>query len=148
MGCSKRLVLMMVVVVMGVLMVEETRAQVPDCASNLVSCADYLNSTKPPESCCKPLRETVLKQRKCLCDLYDEPSLLQSLGINITQALQLPQYCGVSADTSLCSKASAPSPTKTPSPPGVPGGDNGSAASKMAWTGLSSLLLFWVSLIA
>ncbi|KAF5202664.1 Bifunctional inhibitor/lipid-transfer protein/seed storage 2S albumin superfamily protein [Thalictrum thalictroides] len=132
-----------------ILMVGETRAQIPDCASNLVGCASYLNSTKPPESCCKPLRETVATQRECLCSLYNDPNLLQSLRINITQALALTRTCGASADTSLCNNTgTAPAPTTplTP-PPGVAGRDDNSAG-KMAWSGGFGLLLLWVSIMA
>ncbi|KAI3918301.1 hypothetical protein MKX01_041621 [Papaver californicum] len=148
MGHSEKM-MMVFVVMIGVLMVEEISAQnVPGCAAALVPCAGYLNSTKPPESCCKPLKETIKTQRKCLCDLYEDQSLLPVMGINVTQALLLPKYCGVSDDTSLCSKAEAPAPSSatSPPPPGVAGGTNG--ATQMAWTGFSSLALFWVSFLA
>ncbi|MCL7035684.1 hypothetical protein MKW94_024983 [Papaver nudicaule] len=153
MGYSQKMSLMIVVVVLGALMVEEISAQnIPTCASALVPCADYLNSTKPPESCCKPLRDTVKTQRKCLCDLYEDPSLLPALGINVTQALGLPKYCGVTSDTSLCSKAEAPAPMSAKSPPpppgGVAGGDGKNGATQMAWMGFSSLVVFWAALLA
>ncbi|KAL5728155.1 hypothetical protein ACHQM5_001270 [Ranunculus cassubicifolius] len=122
---------------------------VPDCAANLIPCASYLNSTKPPESCCKPLRDTVATQRDCLCNLYSNPGLIQSFGINMTQALGLPKYCGVSADLTLCNKVSAPAPSTTTVPrvpPAVPGRDN-NGAGKMAWSGASALLFFWVSIV-
>ncbi|KAF6152626.1 hypothetical protein GIB67_013073 [Kingdonia uniflora] len=140
-----RLVVLLMAIIATTTMVS---AQIPDCASKLVDCADYLNSTKPPDSCCTPLKEAVIKQHKCLCDLYENPSLLKAFNINITQALELPQYCGVSADVSSCSKVAAPTVSPPPPPPpGVPGND-GSSLSKMTWTGVSSLLLFWVSLMA
>ncbi|KAI3858159.1 hypothetical protein MKX03_022478 [Papaver bracteatum] len=146
MGFSKKM--MFVVMIMGVLMVEEISAQ--DCASALVPCAGYLNSTKPPETCCKPLRETIKTQRKCLCDLYADKNLLPSMGINVTQALQLPTYCGVNETTSLCSKAEAPAPkvSTSPPPPVVPGGGGKNGATQLAWIGFSSLALFWAALLA
>ncbi|KAI3971313.1 hypothetical protein MKX01_008157 [Papaver californicum] len=152
MGYSQKMSLMMMVVagIMGVSMVEEISAQVPSCAAALVPCADYLNSTKPPESCCKPLKDTIKTQRKCLCDLYEDPAILLSFGINVTQALLLPKYCGVSDDTSLCSKAEAPAPMSatSPPPPGVAGGGGPNGATQMAWIGFSSLALFWAALLA
>ncbi|KAI3971530.1 hypothetical protein MKW92_035738 [Papaver armeniacum] len=132
MSCSQKM-MMFVIVMMGVLMVEEISAQ--ECASALVPCAGYLNSTKPPESCCKPLRDTIKTQRKCLCDLYEDKNLLPSMGINVTQALLLPTYCGVNETTSLCSKV-------------VPGGGGKNGATQMAWIGFSSLALFWAALLA
>ncbi|KAI3949824.1 hypothetical protein MKW92_046218 [Papaver armeniacum] len=149
MGYSQKMSLMMfAVVIVGVLMAEEISAQ--ECASALVPCVAYLNSTKPPESCCKPLRETIMTQRKCLCDLFADKNLLPSMGINVTQALLVPKNCGVSSDTSLCSIAEAPAPTGTtsPPPPVVPGGGGKNGATQMAWIGFSSLALFWAALLA
>ncbi|KAI3848038.1 hypothetical protein MKX03_028975, partial [Papaver bracteatum] len=84
--------MMFAVVIMGILMVEEISAQnIPTCAAALVPCVDYLNSTKPPKTCCKPLRETIMTQRKCLCDLFEDKTLLPAMNINVTQALLLPK---------------------------------------------------------
>ncbi|KAJ4955347.1 hypothetical protein NE237_012130 [Protea cynaroides] len=69
------------------------------CAAALTQCANYLNSTNPPASCCEPLHQTVSTQLKCLCNLLNDLSLLQSLGINITQAEQLPLHCGMPNST-------------------------------------------------
>ncbi|KAI3898430.1 hypothetical protein MKX03_001328, partial [Papaver bracteatum] len=93
--------------IMGVLMVEEISAQnIPNCATTLVPCGDYLNSTKPPESCCKPLKDTIKTPRKCLCDLYEDTSILPNFGINATQTLMLPK-----------NRAPTPSSTTTSPPP-------------------------------
>nr|GLL39334.1 lipid transfer-like protein VAS [Ipomoea trifida] len=83
-------------------------AQFISCAYNLIPCAAYLNSTKPPASCCDALKESVTKELSCLCNLYNNPELLKSLGVNITEALQLPKHCGISNDVSACDKASTP----------------------------------------
>nr|DAD33697.1 TPA_asm: hypothetical protein HUJ06_012548 [Nelumbo nucifera] len=92
----------------------------PSCASNLVACAPYLNSTKPPDSCCTPLRNAVSTQLECLCNLYKSPSL-KAFVSNVTQALELPKYCGINGTISACNKAQAPTSTSTsvPSPPGM-----------------------------
>ncbi|RZC57880.1 hypothetical protein C5167_005180 [Papaver somniferum] len=149
MGYSQKMMFFLVLI-LGVSMVEEISAQVPTCAAALVPCGDYLNSTKPPESCCKPLKDTIKTQRKCLCDLYEDPTILPGFGINVTQALMLPTYCGVKDSVNLCSKAEAPAPssTTTSPPPGVPGGGGKNGATQMAWIGFSSLALFWAALLA
>lgn len=80
-----------------------TEAQTPSCASKLVSCAPYLNSTsKPPGSCCDPLKEAVTKDLPCLCKLYENPNLLPSLGINVTQVIALVKNCDIPADLTDC----------------------------------------------
>ncbi|EEF50975.1 non-specific lipid transfer protein GPI-anchored 7 [Ricinus communis] len=107
------------------------------CAQNLISCAEYLNTTTtPPDSCCSSIKDAVTNDLTCLCNLYNTPGLLESFKVNVTQALALTGRCGVNSDLSACSKAGADAPT-TPPPPGVPGNDG----SRMAWTGFSSLLL-------
>ncbi|KAI6707320.1 hypothetical protein NL676_010282 [Syzygium grande] len=116
------------------------------CASKLVPCADYLNSTSPPpDTCCNPIRETVKTDRACLCNLYNTPGLLASLGINVTQALQLTKECGVSTDTSSCNATATP-PSSSTTPPATPGGD--SDAGRIAWSGILSLFLILASMIA
>lgn len=80
----------------------EAQSSTPSCAQKLTPCAEYMNSTKPPESCCNPIKQTVATERDCLCNLYNTPGLLALFGVNITQALQLTRACGVNPDTSLC----------------------------------------------
>ncbi|KAK9147971.1 hypothetical protein Scep_006728 [Stephania cephalantha] len=126
-----------------------TQGQVPDCAAKLASCGEYLSTTtKPPESCCQPINDALRTQKACLCNLYNNPSLFRSLGINLTQALSIPLRCGISNDVSSC-KTSTPAtpPTASLTPPGVPGGDKG-GSSKMAWMGVSTILIFWASIMA
>uniref|UniRef100_A0A166CM06 Bifunctional inhibitor/plant lipid transfer protein/seed storage helical domain-containing protein n=1 Tax=Daucus carota subsp. sativus TaxID=79200 RepID=A0A166CM06_DAUCS len=95
-------------VVMAVMTAEGQ--DIPSCASGLVPCADYLNATsKPPASCCDPIKEAVTKQLPCLCNLYNTPGLLKSFGINVTQAVRLPTLCGVPGD--LCQGNSSLSPS-------------------------------------
>ncbi|XP_038686935.1 non-specific lipid transfer protein GPI-anchored 8 isoform X2 [Tripterygium wilfordii] len=117
--------------------------QVASCASKLVPCAEYLNSTSPPSSCCDPIKDAVTNDLPCLCNLYQNPDLLKSLGVELAQALALTRACGVSTDISACNATGgAPSPVGTPPPP-VPGSDGG----RVAWTGLYSLLFIWVSVM-
>ncbi|CAI0541281.1 unnamed protein product [Linum tenue] len=69
----------------------------PSCASKLIPCT-------PPASCCDPIKEAVRTELPCLCNLYNTPGLLASFGINVTQAVALTTRCGISADTSSCSR--------------------------------------------
>lgn len=75
------------------------------CVQKLTSCAPYLNGTsKPPATCCNPLKEAVAKEKACLCTVYNTPGLLPSLGVNTTQVATLAKSCGVDADAStICS---------------------------------------------
>ncbi|PHU28429.1 hypothetical protein BC332_00522 [Capsicum chinense] len=127
-----------------------TSAQTPpSCASKLVPCAPFLNSTKPPATCCDPLREAVTKDLDCLCKLYENPTLLPSLGINVTQAIGLPKYCDIPGDVSAC-KAAAPgssSPSEKAPPVTTSASKDKNGVSKVAWTGMSSLVVLIASFV-
>ncbi|CAK9171151.1 unnamed protein product [Ilex paraguariensis] len=143
MVCSKMTASIMAVVVLAVASIGIVRGQsTQTCASKLVPCVDYLNSTNPPPSCCGPLADTVKNDLQCLCNLYETPGLLAQLGINITKALALTGHCGIPGDLSACN-AAAPTSSSVPHPPGVPG-NNG---NRMAWTGMSGLLLLCASAV-
>ena len=95
--------LIMAVALLGLLSIGTVMGQSTSCASKLVPCASYLNSTNtPPSSCCDSVKEVVTKELPCLCTLYETPGLLAQLGINSTQALALAGRCGVPADLSSC----------------------------------------------
>ncbi|GLT78352.1 hypothetical protein SLA2020_498910 [Shorea laevis] len=135
-----------VLFVVGAVMSLTEAQDIPTCATKLVPCADYLNSTTtPPASCCNPIKETVANELTCLCNLYKDPNLLKSFNINVTDALRLTRNCGVSTDLSVCSKSQSPTASAVP-PPGQAGSD-GAAADKIAWTGITSLLLFLATAI-
>ncbi|WOG86233.1 hypothetical protein DCAR_0205434 [Daucus carota subsp. sativus] len=143
MGCSGNKNMVGVAVALLVVMAVMTAEgqDIPSCASGLVPCADYLNATsKPPASCCDPIKEAVTKQLPCLCNLYNTPGLLKSFGINVTQAVRLPTLCGVPGD--LCQgtpKASDSTPKSSTSTP--------SDAGRLASIGIFSCILIWASLI-
>ncbi|XP_055819665.1 non-specific lipid transfer protein GPI-anchored 7-like [Solanum dulcamara] len=117
----------------------------PSCASKLVPCAPYLSNPRPPADCCDPLREAITNDLDCLCKLYENPTLLPSLGINITQALALPKACNIPGDTSACNKG-APGPSSQTLPPPATGNDN-NGVNKFTWSGMSILLVVCVSLM-
>ncbi|XP_059670604.1 non-specific lipid transfer protein GPI-anchored 9-like [Cornus florida] len=136
-------VLVISVVMMGVPEGQST----PPCAQKLVPCEDYVNSTKPPASCCEPLREAVTQELDCLCDLYNTPAFLPSIGINInlTDMLSLPASCGIPVDISACVNATDPT-----SPWLTPAGSNrsllkiiGGIISVVTGLMLISVLLIW-----
>ncbi|KAI8537000.1 hypothetical protein RHMOL_Rhmol10G0300900 [Rhododendron molle] len=59
MGCLKiSAVLVAVAVLVAATKVAEGQSTA-SCAQKLVPCADYMNSTNPPASCCDPLRDVV-----------------------------------------------------------------------------------------
>ncbi|XP_038876834.1 non-specific lipid transfer protein GPI-anchored 8 [Benincasa hispida] len=133
-------VVAVVVVLVAVSFVE---AQLPDCASKLVPCADFLKSNNPPATCCDPIKEAVATQLECLCNLYSSPDFLSSIGVNVSDALHLTKACGVPVELSKC-KTGAPAPQQgAPSPPAVPGND----AEKLVSTGFTSMLLFLAPLV-
>ncbi|TYK19484.1 non-specific lipid-transfer protein 1 [Cucumis melo var. makuwa] len=134
-----------VAVVVLVVAVGFVEAQdVPDCVSKLTPCVDFLKSNNPPATCCDPIKEAVATQLPCLCNLYVTPGLLNSFGVNVSDAIHLTNACGVPVELSKC-KTGAPAPQQgAPSPPGVPGND----AQKFGSTGITSLvLLFLASLV-
>lgn len=135
------------VVMVAVMASTATHAQTnpPSCASDLVPCANFLNSTKPPPSCCDPLRKAVQNELRCLCNLFNDKSLFKSLGINVTQAVKLPGACGIKGDLSACN-ASSPAPRPASLTPPAPaetakGGKDKNGVEKIGWTGLSSMCL-------
>lgn len=74
-----------------------------DCASKLVDCYKFINSTtKPDNDCCSSIKNAVNTQLKCLCTLYTTPGLLQSFNITLNQALNLSAECNASTDLSAC----------------------------------------------
>ncbi|KAJ4957059.1 hypothetical protein NE237_013842 [Protea cynaroides] len=102
---NQAMVMVAIVMVAGMAsLVEGQLGNTPSCAADMTNCVNYLNSTNPPASCCDPLRQTVSTQLKCLCDLLNDPSLFQSMGINLTQAEQLPQNCGMPNTVAACSQ--------------------------------------------
>jgi Probable lipid transfer len=72
------------------------------CANNLVPCANYINSTNPPDSCCSPLKEALTNDLQCLCAIYEDPNVLKAFGINLTAAEKLASNCGIDSSTNQC----------------------------------------------
>ncbi|CAA0838859.1 Bifunctional inhibitor/lipid-transfer protein/seed storage 2S albumin superfamily protein [Striga hermonthica] len=112
------------------------------CASDLIPCADALNSTQPSSACCSAIRQVVTTQLTCLCSLYKNQAALP--GINMTQALQIPRRCNISSDVSVCN-AVAPTGSSHHPPPAPERGNGASTrdngASTSSWMGMPIVLL-------
>ncbi|XP_071708303.1 non-specific lipid transfer protein GPI-anchored 7-like [Rutidosis leptorrhynchoides] len=139
---SSQITALIVLLLMAVA-VSTAEAQAQTCASKLVPCAQYLNATtKPPNTCCDPIKQAVATDLQCLCNLYENPSFLSGLGINVEQALRLPKLCGISSDVSACKNAQAPAGSTTQQPPPPPGSTpGGNGAGKIASSGAVGLFL-------
>ncbi|XP_050377587.1 non-specific lipid transfer protein GPI-anchored 7 [Argentina anserina] len=151
MGCrniSTLTAMVVAVVVLSSIAIPTTKAQEQSCANDLLPCGDYLNNTNQPSTaCCTAINETVSTQLTCLCNLYFNSNVLQSLGATTESALRVATACGVdSVDVNQCKALLGQAPAVSP-PTAVPGGDGGSGSVKIAWTGLPALLLFWASLM-
>ncbi|ONK55852.1 uncharacterized protein A4U43_C10F1630 [Asparagus officinalis] len=126
--------------------------QVETCASKLVPCGPYINSTSPPESCCGPLKDALTNDLRCLCSIFNSPKILKAFNIDLNSALQLPKRCGMPSFSNniACVNSTAGAPGHSMVPPATPG-DNSNAEHSTNWFGLSGLAaisLFWWSLIA
>ncbi|KAG0474928.1 hypothetical protein HPP92_014614 [Vanilla planifolia] len=121
------------------------------CASKLIPCQQYLNSTKPSEECCRPLKDAIKNDLSCLCYIFHSPDILKAYKIDLNKAQQLPVHCGIipASSGNLCNDG-APSPYGTIVPPGNPSassnGNNGSNSStRIGMSGLVVVLfcLLW-----
>ncbi|KAK2979214.1 hypothetical protein RJ640_009612 [Escallonia rubra] len=103
MGYTKMAIMLTVIVVVVVAAISVAEGQsMPLCASKLVLCANYMNSTNPPSSCCDSLRDAVTNELPCMCNLYETLGLLESLGTKVTQALHVTAACKIPVDLSAC----------------------------------------------
>lgn len=104
---------------------------VPSCASKLVTCAGYLNTTDtPPGSCCDPLKEAAATQAACMCAILMNKAALQAFGVAPEQGVLLAKRCGVTTDASTCAKYTAGA--------GADAATAGSTAASSASTGTAA----------
>ncbi|KAF3772996.1 hypothetical protein EJ110_NYTH56263 [Nymphaea thermarum] len=144
-GVGGRVAVLMVVVAAAAAMVgmegRGVSAQgTSGCVSDLVVCqSDITNATMKPDSkCCSALNNALSKDLPCLCNLYKQDTIFQTLNLNKTRAMELPKLCGIKAGLDLCNTTSASPPSSaTPSPPSTPGASSGSnsssGATKLGW---------------
>ncbi|OIW09834.1 hypothetical protein TanjilG_20541 [Lupinus angustifolius] len=103
MDMSMKSLMVALVVMMSIINLTEAQSSVASCTQSLIPCAEYLNSTKPPSSCCGPLKEAFATQLQCLCNIFNTPGLLESFNVHATEALALGRYCGITTELSSCS---------------------------------------------
>ncbi|XP_064998887.1 non-specific lipid transfer protein GPI-anchored 3-like [Musa acuminata AAA Group] len=126
---------------------------VPPCVRKLLPCLDYLRSQeKPPAACCVPLGSALDEEIECLCKLFFDDHLLESLNISQSQILGFPPRCGLKApDVTKCKFSSdAPKPSPIPphasspptSTPKAP--SSSSAAIGINITSVLALIIIWV----
>ena len=101
---NKATLMVMAVIAVAIASTSLTDAQnIPSCASKLVPCASFLNSTtKPNAECCNSIKEAVANELPCLCTLYNTPGLLSSFNVSVEDALRLTRNCNVPSDLSSC----------------------------------------------
>nr|DAD34047.1 TPA_asm: hypothetical protein HUJ06_004687 [Nelumbo nucifera] len=103
-----------VVVVALVLSVSECQAQQDSsCINEISPCLAFISETKPPSSCCDPLKSVIKSKPQCLCDLIAANAANATQPrINVAQAQKLPAKCGTSFNASSC-LAGSPSVNNT-----------------------------------
>ncbi|XP_048539754.1 non-specific lipid transfer protein GPI-anchored 3-like [Triticum urartu] len=122
---------------------------VPSCASKLVTCAGYLNTTDtPPESCCDPLKEAAATQAACMCAILMNRAALQAFGVAPEQGVLLAKRCGVTTDAYTCAKYSAGADAGTAGSTAASSASTGTAASTVAKPTASGGTTHPLSLIA
>ncbi|CAA0828592.1 Bifunctional inhibitor/lipid-transfer protein/seed storage 2S albumin superfamily protein [Striga hermonthica] len=97
------------------------------CVEKLLPCQPYLKGSVPvAPSCCVPLRQIVADEAECLCAVFNNQELLQSLNVTRQDGLNLAKSCGASSDPSMCDKiaAATPSASTLPSTPALPSTNN------------------------
>lgn len=78
--------------------------EAPACLQKLLACQPYLVAAppSPPASCCVPLKEIIDNDIQCLCQVFDNPMIMNTLNVTKDEALKLPKACGDNIDASIC----------------------------------------------
>lgn len=107
---SQKMMIMAVLVMIMVSWTPSGGAQnEASCIQALLPCAQFINATNPPEICCRPLVQAFQKELPCLCSILQNPSLAAAANVNMTQAMELPSKCNITAanDPNICKKGNA-----------------------------------------
>ncbi|XP_021855964.1 non-specific lipid transfer protein GPI-anchored 9-like [Spinacia oleracea] len=152
--------LVAVLVVSTPALAQDDGIPVPECVTELHPCGPFINSTtaEPPFECCQPLGTVIQNDLSCLCSVFSNVELIQSLSVNVSEAITLPERCSIPFDlVAQCQAlmAQPEAPTMSPAEAPISGLSSGialkgkgkkkSGASNIAWTGsaaLGSFLLF------
>ncbi|MCD7454331.1 hypothetical protein HAX54_024343 [Datura stramonium] len=90
------------------------------CVEKLITCQPALAShmKNPPPSCCAPLKEMITNDTQCLCAVFNNTILMNTLNVTEDEAINFAKSCGANPDLSLCKNAAAsPGSASTPSVP-------------------------------
>lgn len=84
--------------------IDAATASAPACVEKLLACQPYLEAAppSPPPSCCGPLKEIIDNDVECLCKVFDNAMLMETLNVSKDEALKLPKACGNEFDASFC----------------------------------------------
>ncbi|PPR98652.1 hypothetical protein GOBAR_AA22018 [Gossypium barbadense] len=90
---------------------QRQRQSSSSCLNQIAPCLNYLNGNDAdvPDSCCDPLKSVIKSQPECLCGMISNKGSRQAeqVGINVTQAQELPGRCGQHVNPLVCSPNSA-----------------------------------------
>ncbi|KAI4297371.1 hypothetical protein L6164_037266 [Bauhinia variegata] len=102
----KPLIIALIFFFVGITNIAKAEVVLP-CLDNLSACDNYLGFTNPPAICCNAILETEANQLPCLCQLFSNPVIFETAGVNYTEALQLFHNCGVTTDLTNCNGSSS-----------------------------------------
>ncbi|KAL0464141.1 UNVERIFIED_CONTAM: hypothetical protein Slati_0301700 [Sesamum latifolium] len=107
------------------------------CVQKLMPCQAFLKGSSSPEtSCCTPLKEIVDNDSQCLCAVLGDESILKGMSVTPNDFLGLVKSCGANADTSICNKGAAATPSISPSPSDLASAPSNSNNSQSASTAI------------
>ncbi|KAL0429567.1 UNVERIFIED_CONTAM: hypothetical protein Sradi_0582700 [Sesamum radiatum] len=108
------------------------------CVQKLMPCQAFLKGSSSPEtSCCAPLKEIVDHDTQCLCAVLGDETILKGMNVTPDNFLSLVKSCGANADTSICNKGAAETPTSPSASPSASAPSN-SNHSQSASTAISN----------
>ncbi|XP_021855869.1 non-specific lipid transfer protein GPI-anchored 9 [Spinacia oleracea] len=92
--------LVAVLVVSTPALAQDDGIPVPECVTELHPCGPFINSTtaEPPFECCQPLGTVIQNDLSCLCSVFSNDELIQSLSVNVSEAITLPMRCSIPFD--------------------------------------------------
>ncbi|KAJ8771974.1 hypothetical protein K2173_027151 [Erythroxylum novogranatense] len=100
------------------------------CMQKLLPCKAAVNSSSPPpDTCCSPLKEMVANETKCLCAVFNNPTVLHNFNITQDDALNLAKDCGAKPDLSLCENSTSSQTTATSPTTNSADSDDGSSSA-------------------
>jgi len=102
--CIQLMLVWVLMLVISMSVISLVDAQVlPPCADQiLLPCIDYVNSAKPSDICCNPIKDLYATHETCFCQLIAAYGLFEAFGLKITQVFRVIHLCGINFNTSSC----------------------------------------------